>query len=144
MGKLIKKLFLLLSLVFLVSCASWNQKCDCSKEFRETKNSTSSTGVSGVSVVPPAPKMEEEKTVSGADIEVINKMIKAVDDYVFRQQKDEFTALCKDARFDCRVNEKRFPAGKSKVKRKISPFVSGSKTGLQDSVRITVRYSFYP
>ncbi len=137
-----KYIFLLLTLVFLSSCAGWNQKCDCSKEVRESK--TTGGGSTAITVVPPAPKIEEEKTVSAADIELINKMIKAVDDYVFRQQKDEFTALCKDERFDCRVNDKRFPAAKKKVKRKISPFVSGSKTGLQNAERVTVRYSFYP
>ena len=86
-----KNVLLLLSLVFLSSCALWDRKCDCSKESRDSKSSTSSTNGAAVTIVPPAPKIEEEKTVSAADIEVINKMIKAVDDYVFRQQKEEFT-----------------------------------------------------
>lgn len=139
-----KKIFLLMAMILLSSCAGLNHQCDCSKEGGQTKAGVSSVKGSAVSVVPPAPNIEEEKTVSAADIEMINKMIKAVDDYVFRQQKEEFTVLCKDNRFDCRVNEKRFPANKKKVKRLISPFVSGSKTGLQNAVRVTVRYSFYP
>ena len=92
---------------------------------------------------PAAPK-EAGIVVDSEDIEAGNRMSKAVDAFVFKGQKEDFTALCKDVRFDCFVNDKRFPKGRKKIKRKVPPFLSGSKMGLQGDTRVRVRYNFYP
>ena len=92
----------------------------------------------------PAVAKEAGIVVDSEDIETSNRMSKAVDAFVFKNQKDEFTTLCKDTRFDCFVNDKRYPKGRKKVKRKVPPFLSGSKMGLQGDTRVRVRYNFYP
>ncbi|MNL17840.1 hypothetical protein D3C87_1389590 [compost metagenome] len=82
--------------------------------------------------------------VGAEDLAIANRMMTAMDDYVFKNQKMDFTKLCKDKRFDCQVNDKRYPAGRKTVKRKVPPYMSGSKMGLQAEERVQVRYDFYP
>lgn len=82
--------------------------------------------------------------VSAEDLAVANRMMTAMDAYVFKNEKTDFTKLCKDKRFDCQVNDKKFPAGKKVAKRKVPPYMSGSKMGLQAEERVQVRYDFYP
>ena len=82
--------------------------------------------------------------VGAEDLAIANRMMTAMDDYVFKNQKMDFTKLCKDKRFDCQVNDKKYPAGRKTVKRKVPPYMSGSKMGLQAEERVQVRYDFYP
>jgi hypothetical protein len=89
-------------------------------------------------------KNEAGIVVNNADVELANRMTVAMDAFVFKNEKTEFTTLCKDKRFDCSVDEKRFPAGKKKTKRKVPPFMSGSKNGIQGDHRVQVKYDFYP
>lgn len=97
----------------------------------------------------PTPAKPQVKTGGGiivqqADLELGDKMARAMDSYVFANEPEEFTNLCKDERFDCFIDEKRFPKDRKRVKRKVPPFLSGSKMGLQDDKRIHIRYNFYP
>ncbi|UXR65070.1 hypothetical protein EZJ49_02260 [Bdellovibrio bacteriovorus] len=82
--------------------------------------------------------------VDPQDLAVLDRMTKAVELYVHKGSKKEFTALCKDKRFDCYVADKFFPAKKKKTARAIPPYASGSKMGLQGEERVQVRYEFYP
>ncbi|QDK37096.1 hypothetical protein [Bdellovibrio sp. NC01] len=139
------------ALVTLSSCATIKHAiCDCAQPAKEGKSSSSTAEHSSKAS---AASSGGEKTATGkeagivvdnSDIETSNRMSKAVDAYVFKNQKDEFTNLCKDERFDCFVNEKRFPKGRKKIKRKVPPFLSGSKMGLQGETRVRVKYDFYP
>lgn len=78
------------------------------------------------------------------DLQVLEKMNKAIEAYVLKKQKKEFMALCKDSRFDCFMDEKPFPKLKKKITRTLPPYASGSKMGLQGETRVHVRYDFYP
>ncbi len=137
-------LLALTTALLLSSCASMNKS---SVGGRESKSSNT-TGAVDHSVKSSsektAPAKESGIVVDNADIDMGNRMAKAVDAYVFKNQKAEFTSLCKDVRFDCFVNDKRFPQGRKKIKRKVPPFLSGSKMGLQGENRIRVKYDFYP
>ena len=82
--------------------------------------------------------------VDPQDLAVLERMTKAVELYVHKGNKKEFTVLCKDKRFDCYVAEKLFPAKKKKTARAVPPYASGSKMGLQGEERVQVRYEFYP
>ena len=150
-----KLISVLALMVLLSSCASLKKSfcnCDCdSKSGRETKMSSSAQTTAShaertkISVSEKgAPAKEASIVVDSDDIEAGNRMSKAVDAFVFKNQKDDFTALCKDTRFDCFVNDKRYPKGRKKVKRKVPPFLSGSKMGLQGETRVRVKYDFYP
>ncbi|MDG0817832.1 hypothetical protein NWE73_15735 [Bdellovibrio sp. PAP01] len=145
-----KIFFALAASLLLSSCASLKKSfCDCSqggnKEARSTGSGAGSAEHSGKSSGDKtAPAKEAGIVVDSADIEMGNRMSKSVDAFVFKNQKDEFTALCKDERFDCYVNDKRFPQGRKKIKRKVPPFLSGSKMGLQGENRVRVKYDFYP
>lgn len=89
-------------------------------------------------------KAEAGILVDNADVELANRMTVAMDAFVFKNERTEFTKLCKDKRFDCIVDEKAFPVGKKKAKRKVPPFMSGSKNGIQGDTRVYVKYDFYP
>jgi hypothetical protein len=82
--------------------------------------------------------------VGPEDLQVMEKMNKAVEAYVLKNEKKSFKSLCKDKRFDCYVDEKVFPAGRKKTVRTVPPYASGSKMGLQGETRVHVRYDFYP
>lgn len=82
--------------------------------------------------------------VDNKDLEVLEKMNKAVEMYVLKNEKKSFTGLCKDTRFDCYMNEKPFPKRKKKIIRNIPPYASGSKMGLQGENRVHVKYEFFP
>lgn len=151
--KMKKVLSLVVCMVALSSCATLKKQfCDCCREKAAAEEKAGS--------VPPAPHSEHSErgakadksdkadplpiVVDNSDIELTNRMLKAVDNYVFKGDAKEFTDLCTDTRFDCVVNSKRFPASRKKIKRKVPPFVSGSKSGLQGNERVNVKYSFYP
>lgn len=89
-------------------------------------------------------KTEAGIVVDDSDVELANRMTVAMDAFVFKNERSEFTKLCKDKRFDCLVDEKVFPEGKKKTKRKVPPFMSGAKNGIQGDHRVYVRYDFYP
>lgn len=89
-------------------------------------------------------KAEAGIVVDNTDVELANRMTVAMDAFVFKNERTEFTKLCKDKRFDCVVDEKVFPAGKKKTKRKVPPFMSGAKNGIQRDTRVYVKYDFYP
>ncbi len=82
--------------------------------------------------------------VDPQELVLLERMQKAVEVYVHRGEKKEFSTLCKDKRFDCFLNEKPLPAKKKKVVRSVPPYASGSKMGLQGEERIHLRYDFFP
>lgn len=144
---MIKILVVISATLLLSSCASLKRSfCDCAPggSSKETKNSSSSEHSNKSVSDKSTPAKDAGIVVDSADIEMGNRMSKAVDAYVFKSQKDEFTNLCKDERIDCFINDKRFPKGRKKIKRKVPPFLSGSKMGLQGETRIRVKYDFYP
>lgn len=82
--------------------------------------------------------------VEPEDLAVLEKMNKAVEAYVLKNERIHFKNLCKDKRFDCYIDEKKYPAKAKKTGRKVPPYASGSKMGLQGETRVHVRYDFYP
>ncbi len=139
----------------------------CSTFFKETepaevKTETTKSDVikksnsGNVKGVPPAPAVAEEpgKTgsakadkvvaIEGTNSEVADKVSKAMENFVFKAEKEEFASFCRDVRIDCTVNGKSFPKGKKKVARTSQPFFVGSKNGLQGTERLIVKFKFYP
>ncbi|WP_413293174.1 hypothetical protein ACLSU7_17450 [Bdellovibrio sp. HCB185ZH] len=144
-----KFLGLCLLVLTLSSCASLKKTfCDCEPELDlppECKPRVIIKKVPGE----PAPVKPQVKTGGGivvqqADLELGDKMARAMDAYLFSNEPAEFTQLCKDERFDCFVDDKRFPKDRKRIKRKVPAFLSGSKMGLQDEKRIHIKYNFYP
>lgn len=82
--------------------------------------------------------------VDAKDMALLDKMSKAVEAYVFKNDKKEFKTLCQDKHFDCFVSEKPFPKGKKKINRTVPPYASGAKMGLHGEERVQVKYDFYP
>lgn len=82
--------------------------------------------------------------VDTEDLVALEKMNKAVEAYVLKNEPKSFRSLCKDMRFDCYVNDEVVPPGRKKSVRKVPPYASGSKMGLQGETRIHLRYDFYP
>jgi|GEM_PF-2204380 len=135
---MIKYVVLVSLLAFLNACAHHAAKDSSPLEFDDD----SKTSVSA------AKKAEPAKTkgivVDSKDLAVLEKMNKAVEAYVLKNEKKQFTSLCKDKRFDCFVDEKAYPHSKKKIARKVPPYASGSKMGLQGEARVHVKYDFYP
>jgi hypothetical protein len=123
-------------------CASFKKQfCDCAKDPKAIANSAH------FEKVPVEKKPSKESgpiVVDGDDVVLTNRMSAAVDGYVFKGEKEEFATLCADQRFDCFVNDRRFPKGRKRVKRKVPAFMSGSKMGLQNGERVRLKYDFYP
>lgn len=101
--------------------------------------------------IKPPEKVSEKNTektpvivVDQSDIEAEKKMSKAIDAFVFKNQAQELTRLCRDPRFDCYVNDHLFPVGRKLKTHKVPPFLSGSKMGLHDEQQLWVKYDFYP
>lgn len=82
--------------------------------------------------------------VDQKDLQTLEKMNKALEDFVLKSEAKAFSSLCKDKRFDCYVDDKIYPKKKKKMARKVPPYASGSKMGLQGEKRIQGRYDFYP
>jgi len=138
-GAIMKIIIVSLLSLILASCVS-TKKCDCEHVASTAKeNKMTATGEHEKS-----PKKEAAIVVDREDIEISNRMSKAVDAFVFKNQNEDFKTLCEDKRFDCFVNDKRFPSGRKKIKRKVPPYLSGAKMGLQGENRIRVKYDFYP
>jgi Pyruvate decarboxylase and related thiamine pyrophosphate-requiring enzymes len=136
-------------MLFLSSCVSLKRAiCDCNQQ---PKPVPAHAEVHVEKPVKPVKLVKKKKTptqesiiVDDADIELSNKMTSAVDTYVFKDDEDEFKKLCSESRFDCWVNEKKYPAKKKAIARTIPPFLTGSKMGLRGDERIQVRFNFYP
>ncbi|MEK2688050.1 hypothetical protein [Bdellovibrio sp. GT3] len=144
-----KIVVLFVAAMLLSSCASMKRSfCKCEEELDLPPECKPRVIYKKVPGEPAAPK-PQVKTGAGivvqpADLELGDKMARAMDAYVFSNESADFTALCKDERFDCYVDDKRFPKDRKRVKRKVPPFLSGSKMGLQDEKRIHIKYNFYP
>ncbi len=162
------KSFLVLATLSLVlsSCATIKKSiCDCQDAKKEAHLANTTTGPSASSSngsgkttyttdktsTKPVKLVKRKKAagqdsivVDGDDMELANKMTKAVDNYVFKDEEEEFKALCDGPRFDCWVNEMPYPKGKKKIARTVPPFLSGSKMGLRGEERVQVRFTFYP
>lgn len=98
-------------------------------------------------LAPPAASAGAKKAaivVDTKDLESLNKMNKAVEDYVLKSDPKAFADICQQKTFDCFVGGKSFPASKKKIKRKVPPYASGSKMGLQGEERVQIKYDFYP
>lgn len=133
------------TVLMLSSCASFKKSfCDCAQAPKESKSAATTEHAKSSAVTDKSSTKEAGIVVDSADVDMGNRMSRAVDAFVFKNQREEFTSLCKDERFDCYVNDKRYPKGRKKVKRKVPPFLSGSKMGLQGDERVRVRYNFYP
>lgn len=147
---MLQRILLITSLLFLTSCVSFKRAfCDCNQQPKAVAAAPSVSHVE--KPVKPVKLIKKKKTptqesiiVDDADIELSNKMTTAVDAYVFKDDQDEFKKLCSESRFDCWVNEKKFPAGKKTIARTVPPFLTGSKMGLRGDERIQVRFNFYP
>jgi len=142
------RIVLALSLLTLTSCVSLKRAiCDCYQQPKPVVH----VEPKPEKPVKPVKLVKKKKTptaesivVDNDDIELSNKMTKAVDAYVFKDDDDDFKALCSETRFDCWVNEKKYPSSKKAVARTIPPFLTGSKMGLRGEERVQVRFSFYP
>ncbi|WP_413584821.1 hypothetical protein [Bdellovibrio sp. HCB274] len=138
--------------VLLSSCATMKKNfCKCEEELDLPPECKPRIIIKKVPVpgAPAAKPQPQVKTGGGivvqqSDVDLGDKMARAMDAYVFNNEADDFTNLCKDERFDCFVDDKRFPKERKRIKRKVPPFLSGSKMGLQDEKRIRIKYDFYP
>lgn len=147
MGK--NSFFFYVVLIFAISgCASLKKHfCDCPCA-EGSHAAASATGVyatsHGSGGGASSARVNKPINVSEADLELTTKMQEAMDDYVLKGDVQPFTNLCADPRFDCSVNEKRFPKTKKKIRRKVPPFMSGSKMGTVGDQKVTLKYNFYP
>lgn len=133
-----KSLMLVLLPMFLGGCAVKSKRDFHNSDDKEVKSAAKA-------VVEPAKTAKTPSVVVGAeDLALLEKMTKAVEAYVLKNQKKSFKSLCKDKRFDCFVDEKPLSAGRKKTVRTAPPYASGSKMGLQGENRVHVRYDFYP
>lgn len=140
-----KKLIFCLSLPwFLSSCASFKKAfCDCQPS-APTKVVTDRTSKPVKLVKQKKSKTQDSIVVDEEDLKLADRMTKAVDEFVFKDEEGDFKSLCAEKRFDCWVNEKPYPAGKHLEKRRVPPFLTGTKMGLRGEERVQVRFNFYP
>ncbi len=144
-----KVLGLCLLMLSLSSCATFKKTfCNCEPELDLPPECKPRVIIKKVPV-PGTPATPQVKTGGGivvqqADLELGDKMARAMDSYLFANDPTDFTNLCKDERFDCFVDDKRYPKDRKRIKRKVPAFLSGSKMGLQDEKRINIKYNFYP
>lgn len=134
-----KNILMLVLLPLLLGGCAIKKKYDSNAgESRESKPAAKVAPEAVKAAKPPSVVVDSD------DLLVMEKMNKAVEAYVLKNEKKSFKALCKDKRFDCYVDEKIFPAARKKVVRTVPPYASGSKMGLQGETRVHVRYDFYP
>jgi hypothetical protein len=146
---MIKVLGLCVAVMMLSSCATLKKSfCDCNcDEYAEfaTPEARAKAAAAAKPAAKPKPGTKNQGiVVEQTDLDAADRMGKAVDNYVFGKEAGEFTDLCSQDKFDCYVDGRRFPKGRKKIKRKVPPFLSGSKMGLQDDKRVQVKYEFYP
>ncbi|WP_413944306.1 hypothetical protein [Bdellovibrio sp. HCB-162] len=137
-----KNLSLILVMLFLGACATKPKSHDSGfEDLKETKHAATAKKTEKV---PAEPAKASSIVVDSKDLQVLEKMTKAVELYVLKNDKKQFTSLCKDKRFDCFVDDKAYPKTKKKIARSVPPYASGSKMGLQGEQRVHVKYDFYP
>lgn len=139
-----KKFLVLTALIFVCGCATQKKETANWDEFNDLKSSSTEKSKKSEKPAPDTSSKPSAIVVDGSDVQTLEKMTKAVEAYVLKNQKDDFTKLCKDKRFDCFVDSKAYPKGKKSVKRTVPPYASGSKMGLQGETRVQVKYDFYP
>lgn len=144
-----KKILVLISLMLMMASCAHKRTQDLDFDDAPATKKTSAakkTDKSGAkSEASPAELARHSGiVVDPQDLAALERMTKAVELYVHKGDKKEFSALCKDKRFDCYVADKFFPAKKKKIARAVPPYASGSKMGLQGEERVQVRYEFYP
>ncbi len=130
-----KDFFLVISVLIFAGCAQktvLEKKADLSEKTKKEEKSQSESAPSSSIVVSPK------------DLQMHDKMTKALEAYVLKGDKNSFASLCKNSHFDCFVDNKAYPKNKKKQIRKVPPYASGSKMGLQGENRVHVRYDFYP
>lgn len=114
-----------------------------------------SKNINGVNSIPEEKSKKTERltdksskppsiVVDTEDMQTLEKMNKAMEAYVLKNDKAPFEKICKDIRFDCFVDERLVPTRKKKIKRTVPPYASGSKMGLQEEERLNIKYNFYP
>lgn len=135
-GSKMKNVLLVATAAFLFSACSIKTK----RESQAPETGAASAGASSVAVAGKSAAI----VVDAKDIALLEKMTKAVEAFVIKNEKMSFTSLCRDKRFDCFIDEQPYPSGKKKVSRTTPPYASGSKMGLQGEKRIQVRFNFYP
>ncbi|KYG61644.1 hypothetical protein AZI86_18265 [Bdellovibrio bacteriovorus] len=141
--------FLLIGMVSLVigACATHESRpmpwADVAKDGKETSVSPSKT-TSKTTSTSSMTTVKTSISVGPNDLRTLEKMDKALEGFVLRNETKIFTSLCKEKRFDCYVGDVLYPKTKKKVSRKVPPYASGSKMGLQGENRIQARYDFYP
>jgi hypothetical protein len=147
---MIKRLLIASSMLLFVGCAALKEKNSSWDHEAPTNSSAkkSSTGASSAatktSSTSTTTSVKSSIVVDEKDLQALEKMNKALEAYVLKNEEASFKSLCKDKRFDCFVDEKAYPKGKKKNLRKVPPYASGSKMGLKGEVRVQARYDFYP
>lgn len=138
---MIKRMSVLLLVGFLVSCA---HKKQAEYDFSTgSQNKDTAVKKNEKGMAEPTAKAGGI-VVDNKDLQTLDKMTKAVEAYVIRNEKKSFLSLCKDTRFDCFVDDVVYPKGKKKMPRPVPPYSSGSKMGLHGEKRVQVKYDFYP
>lgn len=137
------KILSLVAVVLTLSACALKTKTHEISDVKEPKTTTAGAAKKGEK-----PTAELGKpvgiVVNTKDLQILEKMNKAVEAYVLKNETKSFIKLCKDKRFDCFVDDKDYPQNKKKISRSVPPYASGSKMGLQGEIRIQVRYDFYP
>ncbi|KHD89368.1 MAG: hypothetical protein OM95_03055 [Bdellovibrio sp. ArHS] len=139
-----KKFFVLAALLVICGCATQKKETANWDEFHDLKSSSADKTKKAEKKTSETTSKPGGIVVDGQDVQTLEKMTKAVELFVLKNQKADFARMCKDKRFDCFVDEKPFPKAKKIVKRTVPPYASGSKMGLQGEKRVQVKYDFYP
>lgn len=138
-AKMTNRLFVLILVAMSITGCAIKTKRSLPLDIGKVEKTAPATpSEAGKAIKPPSVIVDSE------DLEVLEKMNKAVESYVLKSDAKPFTELCKDKRFDCFIDEKKYPKQRKKILRTIPPYASGSKMGLQGEVRVHVRYDFYP
>lgn len=93
---------------------------------------------------PVSVKAKTSIVVDQEDLQALEKMDRALEAFVLKNETSGFKTLCRDQRFDCFVDDVLYPTSKKKTVRKVPPYASGSKMGLRGEKRVQARYDFYP
>ena len=147
---MMRAILLSMGLAMAVGCAStkphssWD---DADKESPAARFSVSPTSKKTTTKTEKAETTTSAKTgivVDEKDLATLEKMNKAIEAFVLKNQTASFKSLCKDKRFDCFVDDALYPAGRKKSTRSVPPYASGSKMGLNGEKRVQARYDVYP
>ncbi|MFP5520625.1 MAG: hypothetical protein ACLGGX_12030 [Bdellovibrionia bacterium] len=166
-----KYLILVFTVLLLSSCANFKKMiCDCEPEIiyvEDTKSSKyatklkpkkaktsaaakaapekkQTTNAAKDEVLPDANRVEltpEEK--QDEELEMLASVTEAMDAFLFKKEEDKFFKVCQDPHLDCYLNNKYYPKGKKKVRRKAPPTMTGSKLGSGEPKGTQLRYEFF-